>query len=122
MRGETGAHLEVFPCCVYEQAGELASVAYCFITCCHFCVEGSRRGQTPNNFDMMLREGSLNDEFHGLGQRRNQNEAEEAMPPPPPRKPVAVFRWCFISISSVRKQTEGTAGLMWCRALSLTNV
>jgi len=36
-------------------------------------------------------------------QRRSQNEAEEAMPPP--KKLVKIFRWCFISISTVRKQT-----------------
>jgi len=37
-------------------------------------------------------------------QRRSQNEAEEAMPPP--KILAKIFRWCFISISTVRKQTE----------------
>jgi len=41
-------------------------------------------------------------------QRRSQNEAEKAMAPPINK----VFRWCFISISTVRKQMEGTVGLM----------
>jgi len=39
------------------------------------------------------------------GQRRSQNEAEEAMPSP--EKLVKIFFWCFISISSVRKQNNG---------------
>ena len=29
----------------------------------------------------------------------------------PPKKLVKIFRWCFISISTIRKQTEGTVGL-----------
>jgi len=45
-----------------------------------------------------------------MRQRHSQNEAEEAMAPP--KKLVKIFRWCFISISTVRKQTEGTVGLM----------
>jgi len=32
----------------------------------------------------------------------------------PPKKLVKIFRWCFILISTVRKQTEGTIGLMYC--------
>jgi len=32
-------------------------------------------------------------------------------PCPPPKKLVKIFRWCFVSISTVRKQTEGTVGL-----------
>jgi len=32
-------------------------------------------------------------------------------PWPPRKKLVKIFRWCFISISTVRKQTEGTVGL-----------
>jgi len=44
-------------------------------------------------------------------QMRSQNEAEEAMAPPE-KKLVKIFRWCFISISTTRKQTEGTVGLM----------
>jgi len=31
---------------------------------------------------------------------------------PSRKKLVKIFRWCFISISTVRKQTEGTVGLM----------
>jgi len=43
-------------------------------------------------------------------QSRSQNEAEEAMTPP--KKLVKIFRCCFVSISTVRKQTEGSVGLM----------
>jgi len=51
---------------------------------------------------------SVRMQFHNhVDQRRSQNEAEEAMPPSPKK-----LRWCFISISTVRKQTEGTVGLM----------
>jgi len=44
-------------------------------------------------------------------QRGSQNEAEEAMPPPL-KKLIKIFRWCFTSISTVRKQTVETVGLM----------
>ena len=37
-------------------------------------------------------------------QRRSQNEAV------PPEK-TKIFRWCFISISTIRKQAERTVGL-----------
>jgi len=43
-------------------------------------------------------------------QRRSQNEAEEAMAPL--ERTCKIFRWCFISISIVRQQTEETVGLM----------
>ena len=33
-------------------------------------------------------------------------------PWPLQKKFVKIFRWCFISISTVQKQTEGTVGLM----------
>ena len=37
--------------------------------------------------------------------------AARMKPWPPPKKLVKIFRWCFISISTVGKQTEGTVGL-----------
>jgi len=57
---------------------------------------------------LLVREVSIT----GHRQRRSQNKAEEAMPPP--EKLVKIYRWCFISISTVRKQTEGTVGLVSC--------
>ena len=41
-----------------------------------------------------------------LHQQRSQNDAEMTMPPW--NKLANIFRWCFISISTVRNQTEGT--------------
>jgi len=60
-----------------------------------------------NNRDYSRHARNYNNEYQTL--RLSQNQAEDAMDP---RKKLKIFRWCFISLSTVRKQTEGTIGLM----------
>jgi len=46
------------------------------------------------------------------GHSRGAARMRPKRPWTPPKKLVKIFRWCFISISTVRKQTKGTIGLM----------